>query len=302
MKMLKGSLLFCFALMSCFALNGAAPSFAQNTSVKIKELQTDPKLNAMLPENIRKAGVIKLATDAHYPPCESFAEDNKTMIGWEPDYWKALGQLMGVKVEAESIAFAGLIPGVASGRYDIAMECIADNPERQKQVMFVDIIYARTAAFTLEENKVITNDPLSFCGLKVGTQQGTNFVAAVDGILSPHCEKNGKPKIDNAIFPSVDATLLALYAGRVDFVMNNAMAVTELRKKAPKPVRIVEVPIIPRRWIGIVVNKDNRPLAEALLAGAKAIMAAGVYDQIIEKWELQQLRLDAPGINLAPAQ
>lgn len=297
-----GSLLLFLALLGSAFVTTLDQAAAQKASVQIKQLQPDPKLNAMLPESIRKAGVIKLATDAHYPPCESFAEDNKTMVGWEPDYWTALAQLLGVKVEAESIAFAGLIPGVASGRYDIAMECIADNAERQKQVMFVDIIYARTAAFTTEENKVITDDPLSFCGLKVGTQQGTNFVQAIETVLSPNCEKNGKPKIENSIFPSVDATLLALYAGRVDFVMNNAMAVTELKKKAPKPIRIVEVPLIPRRWIGIVINKDNKQLADALLAGAKAIKASGVYDQIIEKWELEQLRLDEPGINLAPAQ
>ena len=95
-----------------------APADAQNSSIQIKTLQADPKLHAMLPEKNRTSGVLNLATDAHYPPCESFAEDNKTMVGWEPDFWNALGQVMGVKVQAESTAFAGLIPGVASGSAD----------------------------------------------------------------------------------------------------------------------------------------------------------------------------------------
>jgi polar amino acid transport system substrate-binding protein len=270
-------------------------------AVQIKTLQADPKLNAMLPDNIRKAGVLKLATDAHYPPCESVAEDNQTMVGWEPDFWNALGQVMGVKVEPESIAFAGLIPGVASGRYDIAMECIADNPDREKQVMFVDVVFARSAAFTLEGNTMITNDPLSFCGLKTATQQGTNFVESVEMIMSPHCTANGKPRIENAMFPSVDATLLALYAGRVDFVLNNAMSVSELKKKAPKPIRVIDVPLLPKRYVGIVINKENKQLADALLAGTKALHTSGVYDQIIAKWDLHLLRLDGPGINLATA-
>ena len=277
------------------------PAAAQKPGVQIKTLQGDPKLNAMLPENIRKSGVVKLATDAHYPPCESFAEDNKTMVGWEPDFWNALGQVMGVKVEAESVAFAGLIPGVASGRYDIAMECIADNPEREKQVMFVDVIFARSAAYTVESNTTITNDPLSFCGLRTATQQGTNFVESVETIMSPHCEKNGKAKIENSLFPSVDATLLALYAGRVDFVLNNAMSVNELKKKAPKPIRVIEVPLLPKRYVGIVINKDNKQLADALLEGTKALHASGVYDQIIDRWDLHLLKLPEPGINLATA-
>ncbi len=293
-SVLRGS--FAIALLS---MTLALPAGAQNSSIQIKTLQADPKLHAMLPEKIRTSGVLKLATDAHYPPCESFAEDNKTMIGWEPDFWNALGQVMGVKVEAESVAFAGLIPGVASGRYDIAMECIADNPERQKQVMFVDVIYARTAAYTVESNTTITSDPLSFCGLKTATQQGTNFIESVEKILTPYCEKNGKPKVENSIFPSVDATLLALYAGRVDFVLNNAMSVNELKKKAPKPIRVIEVSLLPKRFVGIVINKDNRQLAEALLEGTKALHASGAYDQIIAKWDLHLLKLPEPGINLA---
>jgi polar amino acid transport system substrate-binding protein len=221
------------------------------------------------------------------------------MIGWEPDFWNALGQVLGVKVDAVSIKFAGLIPGVASGRYDMAMECIADNAERQKQVMFVDVMYARTAAYTLEGNKTISDDPLSFCGLKSATQQGTNFTPSIEEVMSPHCTKNGKPAIENSIFPSVDATLLALYSGRVDFVLNNAMSVGALKQKAPKPIRVVQVPILSTRFIGIVVNKDDKQLAEALLEATKALHKSGVYDQIVEKWDLQLLKLPEPGINLA---
>ncbi len=64
---------------------------------------------------------------------------------------------------------------------------------------------------------------------------------------------------------------------------------------------MIEVPLLPKRFIGIVINKDNRPLAEALLAGTKALHASGVYDQIIDKWNLHLLKLPEPGINLATA-
>jgi polar amino acid transport system substrate-binding protein len=298
MRALSIGRLLSLASLGSVLLLTAAPTAAQQ-NIQIKALQADPKLNAMLPEKIRKAGVMNLATDANYPPCESMAEDNKTMIGWEPDFWNALGQVLGVRVEAVSIKFAGLIPGVASGRYDIAMECIADNAERQKQVMFVDVMYARSAAYTLESNKTITDDPLSFCGLKSATQQGTNFTPAIEELMSPHCTKNGKAAIENSIFPSVDATLLALYSGRVDFVLNNAMSVGALKQKAPKPIRAVQVPIIPTRFIGIVVHKENTQLAGALLEATKALHKSGVYDQIVEKWDLHLLKLPEPGINLA---
>lgn len=48
---------------------------------------------------------------------------------------------LGVEIEQESIQFDGLIPGVQSGRYDAAMECISDNEERREVVQFVNNAY-----------------------------------------------------------------------------------------------------------------------------------------------------------------
>ena len=51
------------------------------------------------------------------------------------------GQPLGVKINAVNTAFDGLIPGVQSGRYPTAMECISDSLDREKQVTFVDFVY-----------------------------------------------------------------------------------------------------------------------------------------------------------------
>ncbi|AFT90459.1 polar amino acid transport system substrate-binding protein (plasmid) [Paraburkholderia phenoliruptrix BR3459a] len=275
---------------------------AAGSDSQIPAAKPNAQIRAMLPENIRASGVLKLATDAHYPPCESFADDNKTLVGWEPDFWNAIGQVLGVKVEAESINFSSLIPGVASKRYDLAMECLTDTKEREKQVTFVDVMHARTAAYTMDQNRKITNDPLSLCGQKVGTQQATTFSASVDKVVNPYCTGNGRSPVENAVFPAADDTLLALYSGRVDFVLNTAMAVGELKKKAPKPIRVVDIPGMPTNFIGIIVPKENTQLADALLAATKALHEQGIYDQIVRKWSLEQLKLDDPGINLAPGQ
>lgn len=179
-----------------------------------------------------------------------------------------MGKVLGVEIKPVSIDFAGLIPGVKSGRYDMAMECISDSAEREQQVSFVNYAYATNEVYTLADNKSITTDPLTLCGLKVGVQAGTDFEHAVTDILNPNCSKNGKAAIAVTRLHSADAVLLALYAGRIDFVLNAA----EIKKVAPRP--------------------------QALLGALNVLWRNGEYELIMHKWDLQPVMLEQPGINL----
>lgn len=268
------------------------------TEVTIAAETADPALHAMLPEAIRKAGVINLVTDAHYPPCESFAADNTTMIGYEPDLWNAMAQKLGVKVKATSIAFDGLIPGVQSGRYDMAMECISDSAEREKMVSFVDFSYATNAFYTLKSNDKITDDVLSLCGMTAAVQSGTDFAPTVTDIFSPHCVNAGKAPIKLSQYPSADAVLMALYSGRADFVVNDAAAAKDIEKAAPKPIRVITSELMPKFYLGMVIKRDNVEMQNAMLAALKAVHASGNYDRIMDKWDLGPLKLPNPGLNL----
>ena len=267
----------------------------------IDAIKPDPALKAMLPQKIQDSGVITLATDAHYPPCETFADDNKTMIGFEPDIWNAIAKKLGVTVDPVSTAFDGLIPSMISGRYDIAMSCFSDNAKREEQVIFVNHAFAITAVFTLQSNTSITEDPNTLCGLTIAIPKGFDVAGIVEDKLNPHCAKVGMDAIKVNEYPSADAMLLALYAGRADFVITDYAAIEEIRKSAPKPIRVVSDPLLPKLYLGIIVNKDNKQLADALLAGLKAIHADGAYDKIMDNWGLSDLKLEDPGINLFSA-
>ncbi|MCX5493250.1 transporter substrate-binding domain-containing protein [Kaistia dalseonensis] len=265
----------------------------------IPTLQMDPALNAMLPDDIRASGVLTVATDAHYPPCEFFAEDGKTIIGFEPDVWTAIAQKLGLKVEASSIDFGGIIPGVQSKRTDAAFACLSDRPEREEVVTFINFWYGAAAIYAVEANSKITEDPLSLCGLKTAVQTGIDFGDMVRNIFSKHCVANGKPPIEVSEFPAASQVLLALYSNRIDFALSDAAAVDDIQKQATQPIKVIESPLLPKIYLGAIVDKSNTKLAEAMLAALKAVYAEGVYDKIVDKWNLHLLKLAEPGINLA---
>jgi polar amino acid transport system substrate-binding protein len=261
----------------------------------------DEQARALLPQEIRDAGTITVATDPSYPPCESVDAKTKEIVGFEPDLWNAMGKKLGIEFKVAKVQFDGLIPGLLSGRFPVAMECLSDSADREKKLSFIDFALDGGATVTLADNpKGISGDPLSLCGLKTAAQVGTDFIDSIKDGINPHCTKNGKPPVQISQFPANDATLLALYSGRVDFVVQDSFGGAEIKKRAPKPVALFENPLVEPLYIGVVVKRDQAQLRDALHAALKGVFADGTYEKIMRKWEIpQDAWLDEPGLDLA---
>lgn len=283
--------------LGCAAL---APAMAQDAYPKtpIPAQTEDPAINALLPESIRASGVLKMATDANYPPCQWF-DSSKKMVGYEVDIWDALAGVLGVKLDVASIDFAGLIPGVQGGRYDAAMECITDRVEREEVVDFVNhsLTYGNQFYYLAANEKIVAEDPKSFCGLTTAGQSGTDFLTRLT-TFSEWCEKQGLKPIEIGEFPQQSAVLLALFSGRIDFALSEGSAVDEIRANNPVEIGSMPDPLEEKNYLGIVVAKENEPLKAALVAGLTELKANGTYDAIFAKWNLKHAALSEFGVNM----
>jgi len=244
---------------------------------------------------------LTLATDANYPPCQFFEEGSDVMIGYEVDLWDAIAAKLGVTLEVENTQFASLIPGVQSGRYDIAMECISDNAEREQEVSFVNYIFDKTDVVTIEsyDGPITEGDDLSLCGETMGAQTGFDTIDKVNDILNPACAEAGLDPVVIQEYPNAADTYNALNSGRVDFMILGTSAAAYLNQTAPTPINYASIESFPQKYLGMVIAKDNTELQDALLAGLEAVIADGTYLEILEKWGMESLALEEPGINLA---
>ncbi|BCP56085.1 ABC transporter substrate-binding protein [Kaistia sp. 32K] len=259
-------------------------------------------LNGLLPPEVQSAKVINLVTDARWPPFVFMGSDGKTPEGFEIDILRAIADKLGVEIKSTSVEFAGLIPGVQSGRYDVAMLAIAETPERRKTLSFVDYSYSTMAAFTLSGNATTKGGADDLCGATVGVQSGTTHVDFLSKSLTDHCKSIGKEAPKKLEFATADAVYLSLYSERADYIISSAAIAGDIIPKAPRPVRIVTDALFPKELNGIVYLKDRTKLGEALLAGLKAVHADGTYDKIMKKWNVEALSLDTPAINLGETQ
>jgi polar amino acid transport system substrate-binding protein len=223
------------------------------------------------------------------------------MIGYEVDLWDAIAEKLGVTLEIENTAFASLIPGVESGRYDFVMGCMSDSEEREEVISFVNYIYDKTDVVTIEsyDGPITEGDDLSLCGETMGAQTGFDTIDKVNDILNPACDEAGLDPVLISEFPSAADTYSALQSGRIDFMILGTSGAAYLNQTAPTPINYNSINSFPQKYLGMGFNKENTELQEAFLAGLEAVVADGTYADILEKWGMSSLALDEPGINLA---
>ncbi|BEP11838.1 hypothetical protein acdb102_01490 [Acidothermaceae bacterium B102] len=230
-----------------------------------------------LPASIKSAGVIKIATDASYAPVESFAKDNKTIVGLDPDLGAALGKELGVKVVFTNTSFDGIIPALAAGRYDMAMSAMTDNTDREKTVDFVDYFSAGTSFMVKKGAKAITA-LADICGLKVAVEKGTTQLDDATA-QAKKCSK-----ADTVLpFPDQNGANLALSSGRADVVMADSPVNAYAAKQSGGAFEITGSPYGTAPY-GIAIPKASSQLRDAVAGALTKLIADGTYKTILAKW------------------
>ncbi|MFC8760613.1 ABC transporter substrate-binding protein [Streptomyces sp. NPDC057193] len=269
--------------------DGPAPAAAGTVSVAGVEVEKDQTLHDMLPEAIRKAGKVRVATDVPYPPFEMFVKEGESdLTGLDYDLGQALGGKLGVTFAFTPQKFDGIVPAIQAGKFDVAMSAITDNKDRQQVVDFVDYSQSGSGILVAEGNpsKISTLDTL--CGQKVAVQTATNQL----DLLKTHqaaCAKAGKGKIDIQTFPKDSDAQLALRSGKVVAQVLTKPAAGWVAKTADDGAAfdLVEDPAAPGGYNaspnGIAVSKELPELTDAILKALQALIddgtVAAIYNQ-----------------------
>jgi hypothetical protein len=97
----------------------------------IATVLTKNAMAATTVENIKKAGVVRVGCEAAYRPF-AFREGNK-IVGYDIDLASLLFAPLGVKVEMVDTAWAGVIPALYAGNFDLIMTSLTYTKETKKE-------------------------------------------------------------------------------------------------------------------------------------------------------------------------
>ncbi|HEY0187327.1 MAG TPA: ABC transporter substrate-binding protein [Cellulomonas sp.] len=240
--------------------------------------------------------VIVAAADPSLLPYNFLDEDGETWQGINIDLAAALSEQLGREIVFESAGFDTIIPGLASGRYDIALTGMFDTQEREETVDFVDYLAAQNNFLTRSDYRDIESmDDL--CGEVVGIPSGA-IEADLLATASTACTDAGDEAITVNEFSDLDATVLALTSGRIDVAPNDSAANAYIIQQNPDDLK-TSGGYQNEGYFAAAFPKDSELTAEFEDAFT-AIMADGTYAQILEDWGISDRALDAPIINGSP--
>lgn len=291
---LAGALTATTLASGCAAPDAASPADTPSApGAAVQALTKDDAIAAMLPESIRKAGKVRVASGVSFPPMEFFDTDNKTVLGFDADLGAALGQVLGVTFEFQNTNFDGIIGGLDAGRYDLSLTSMIDKLSRQGTVDFIDYLNSGVTFMVVKGDPKGLKDKLDLCGKTAAVEKSATGDLSADDI-SKECAAAGRPAVNKQPFPDQASAVQALQSGRADAVLALDLTLAYNVKQSPDAFEIASKPFgtLP---VGIPVPKSNPQLRDAVQAALKKVIASGTYDALLAKWNLtdQALR-DAP--------
>src|ERR1700704_1106593 len=280
------------AIAGCGSSSSSTSTSTPSTS-SVSTPTVNAAIAAQVPAAMKTKGTLDVATEAQYAPNEFVAPDGDTIIGMDPDLVKALGGVMGLKVSVVNSTFEAIIPGLASGRYDLGASSFTDTKEREKTVDFVTYLSVGQAFLSKANGGPQLNKLAELCGHTVSVEKGTVELEEAEK-QNKKCKSEGKATIKLLVFPGQNDANLALSSGRseVDYADSPIIAY-QVRKLG---VSVRSSPTFGAAPYGLALPKGNG-MAKPVLEALKLLVANGTYTAILKKWELESAAISSPVIN-----
>lgn len=200
------------------------------------------------------------------------------LTGAMVDIAKAVAANMGIDARVDTLAFAALIPSLATRKIDVIAAAMLRTPEREQVVSFSDPVYAYGGAVVWRSGGARPCAALSdLAATKVGVQIGTRFV---DQLLAAGVR-------DVTTYDNLSDSLRDLSNGRVDAVYADEPILSHrLRTENAAPFEFASDFVAPSaEEVCLVMRKDDN-VRLARVNQAIAALLLGEIPSILARWGL----------------
>ena len=231
-------------------------------------------------EDIKKRGYMIVATEDDYPPFE-FVVDGKPM-GYDHELLAVLRKSAGFDVRQEILPWQGILPGVASGKYDVALSAAVITDERVKSLDFTMPISESTMAYVKRKGDTSIKGLKDLSGKTLGVQQGgASFQVLPE--LEAELKKTGG-KLGNVVqYGAFSEAYQDLVNRRLDAVIHNIVSLSTLVSEKPEVFELGQR-VGRKSYAAWAVQKNNKSLVDYLNAFLAQQKSNGTFKQLQAKW------------------
>ncbi|MFE2411318.1 ABC transporter substrate-binding protein [Kitasatospora sp. NPDC057904] len=262
---------------------------------------TTPKVDAiaaLVPEEIRRRGTLTVADNlGTTPPLEFYADDDKTVIGVEPDIASLIGNVLGLKVEFNPVSWENIFVGLDAGKYDAGLSNITVTEARKEKYDFATYRLDILGFEAKKGSGLKVTGAKDLAGRTVGVSSGTNQEKLLIA-WSEEDVRNGLKPIDIKYFQGVEF-YLALSSGRIDAYVGPNPSLSFHAKQSGETEVVGTysgggADVLGK--IAATTRKDNG-LVKALNAAIEETIRNGTYAQVLKRWGLANEAVQSSEIN-----
>lgn len=225
-------------------------------------------------KDIQGRGTIIVAMEGTWAPW-TYHDENDNLVGYDVEVAKAIAEKLGVTAEFVEGEWDGLLAGLSAGRYDIMVNGVDIDPERQESYDFsTPYAFNRTAIITSGSNDSIKSlEDLS----------GKHTANTISSTYAKLAEEYGAEVTG---VDDLNQTFELLLSGRIDATLNAEMTYYDYMKAHPDADIKIAVLTEDANEIGIPMRKgeETAALREAINKALSELDADGTLSALSLKY------------------
>lgn len=231
-------------------------------------------------DEIKKRGYMIVSTEDDYRPFE-FVQDGKPM-GFDHELLDVLKKAVPFEIKQEIIPWTGLLAGVSTGKYDVAVTAALITKERAKSLDFSMPIADATHYFVKRKGDNSIKETKDLNGKVLGIQAGSGLLQRLPELEAMLAKTGGK--VGKVVqYTSYPEAYQDLALKRTDYVINTVINLNALVKEKPAVFEL-GLPVSGKSYPAWAVQKGNKELLELLNAFFAEQRANGTIAKLQEKW------------------
>lgn len=231
-------------------------------------------------EEIQKRGYMIVATEDDYPPFE-FVKDGKPQ-GLDHELVAQLKKHANFEIRQQILPWQGLLAGVATGKYDIAISAAVITEERAKTLDFTMPIAEGTHYYVKRKGDTRIMGVKDLSDKIVGVQQGSALYSGLPE-LDEMLKKTGGKLGQVVQYASYPEAYQDLANKRLDYVINTVVTISSLVRERPDVFEAGEA-VSQRAYHAWAVKKGNAELLTYINGFIAEQRKNGTMSQLQEKW------------------
>jgi polar amino acid transport system substrate-binding protein len=231
-------------------------------------------------DEIKQRGYMIVATEDDYRPFE-FVQDGKP-TGFDNELLDLLKKAVPFEIKQEVIPWTGLLAGVSTGKYDVAVTAALITKERAKSLDFAMPIADATHYFVKRKGDNSIKEIKDLNGKILGIQAGSGLLQRLPELEAMLAKTGGK--IGKVVeYTSYPEAYQDLALKRTDFVINTVINIQALVKEKPGVFEL-GLPVSGKSYPAWAVKKGNAELLALLNKFLAEQRANGTMAKLQEKW------------------